>query len=451
MSESFNFGKSFQLSILKLMLSESVFCSKCIKYLKEEYFQDEVLGWFFVNIKNHYNEYKKPPDEITICNDIISRISEDKKSEYITLFKNGICAASSGNNTYIKKCITKFVKANAFKEMHIVQRDFYNNGQLEKACDYTLDKISQINRMDFFEDSAVNVDDIEGLLQYLRERNKTKIPLGIPILDSLIAGGLPKQSVHTVLAGYGVGKTSFLINVAVEAARKGIKTLFTYHEGRTEQIVARFLSKITRIPFNTFLTLDIEIHKEKIERAKKLLKDNILIKPMCQVGITVEDVYEYAKEKQKDFPFDLLISDYGQELDPRQGFREKRHNISKVWTIFDQMASELDIVILTAAQFNREGVKKSKRGMTVVRSDNISECINIAQKSEIILTLNPYKDGTIICLDKQRDGPTGNLIYCESKMNCIMFYDKTLEQKIITLEEVENGGPVLEETAIMNV
>jgi replicative DNA helicase len=379
-------------------------------------------------------------DITVLVNEIETNIVEKEKTPYLDILEK-ILDSDTSNHKYIRDQMSRFVKMCIFKDMHYQTKDHYNSGEDTKAYDILNEKVSQINRVSFYEDDAVDFTNIDVILQGLMERNTFKIPTGMPVIDSYLLGGIPRQSVTTVMAGYNVGKTSFLINCSVEAAKKGFKTLFTYNEGRTEQIVARFLSKTARIPYNSIVSghLDVE-ERIKIKKAAEFLHEYVLIKPMCFVGVTVEDVYDYSREVKEKFNYTLFVNDYGQDLLPKQTFKEERFNESRVWVTFDQMAHELDIAVLTAAQFNREGNKESREKTKITRSDKVSECIKIAQKSETIFTLNPNgdsRDSMIICLDKQRDGPIGVLLKVAMDMTRITTHDPMLPQDEITLQELE--------------
>ena len=456
MGESLRFGRQFQVGVLRLILADATFASKCFKYLQDNYFESEELSWFYSNFKNHYEEYNRLPDDLTITSDIQSKISGEEVDMFFSVARE-IQDQNVGNAEYIKKHIEKYVKACMYRETWAVSKDYFNKEQLESAYNYTQERVDEIQAIDFFGDNLIDVDNLESILANLHVSNENKIRTNMPPLDELLVGGLPRQSITTVMAGYNVGKTIFLINLAVEAARNNHRVLFIFHEGRGEQILARFLSKISEISFKYLLNKndtnnEHKVPRYKLEEARAFMKKFIMVKPMVEVGTSVEDVYAYVKEKNKEQRIDVVISDYAQRLELKKSYKEFRHNMAKIWQMLSQMAMELNMCVITAAQFNREGVKTSKGMKRVVRSEMVSECVDIAQISETILTLNPFVNGSmVVCLDKQRDGKTGVLIKCRVDWDTIRMWDRDLEITEISPQEFEDhydpeGIPEIKET-----
>lgn len=401
------FRPEFQYSVLKLMLRDPFFCTKCSRYLQPAHFNDHFLGWFFSLFSTHFEKFNKLPDATVILNEIHLKIKIEEQENYTRVFKL-IAGAQVKNEVYIKDLMTDFIKACYYREMHQESAEYYNQDRIHEAFALVDAKNEEIKQINFQEDNRINFDNIDLMLETLRKTNNNKIPTGLHCIDHHLAGGYPRGAVTTVMGGYNCGKTTFLINLAVTAAQAGNKVLFTFNEGRKEQILSRFLSRITSIPQNTILAHYLNANDQaKIREATDFLREFIVIKPLTFVGVTVEDFYDYAKELKSEFDFQVAFNDYGQDLLPKKSFSEERFNESRVWVTFDQMASEMDIAVVSAAQFNREGHKKSKKD-TIVRSDSVSECIKISQKSEVILTLNVlerFPGYLFVLLDKNRDGP----------------------------------------------
>ena len=74
-------------------------------------------------------------------------------------------------------------------------------------------------------------------------------------------GGLPRQTLTTILGGTNVGKSLMLINLTYNAMINDKKVLCRYHEGQDEQTSLRFLSRFTGIPYMKFYN---HLHQTKI-------------------------------------------------------------------------------------------------------------------------------------------------------------------------------------------
>jgi aspartyl aminopeptidase len=61
--DEFPFSIDFQYNLLKLMEIDDFFAAKCCANLKEKYFENDDLRWFFRTVSAYYEEYKKTVKE----------------------------------------------------------------------------------------------------------------------------------------------------------------------------------------------------------------------------------------------------------------------------------------------------------------------------------------------------------------------------------------------------
>ena len=436
----FNFDIQFEYSILHLMLKDESFCSKCSLYLKRFYFQHKYLSWFYDTISKYYKKYSKCPDSLVIFNEI-KRILPEKQDDYLAVLKN-ILDVSIKSDKYIKSELTDFVKENEFEILQAKIRKIWNEDKDRKgAIKYNFAQTERIKLINFSEENEIKGKDLIKILENIKEKNKEKIPLGIPLIDTALLGGIPKESVCTVLAGWNVGKSFFLINCAYFAARASKRALFISLEDREDVVVSRFVSRICTLPYERIVKKEFrEDDSESLNKAIDYLDNYICIKQMKGTGVTVEDICVYVKEKMKIWPFDIVVIDHGQAITLKKKYSELRHNYAEIWRTLDQLAGELKIAILTAAQLNRAGAIESKNKHKIVRSDSVGECIQIAQISETILTLNPTKEGDlVVCLDKQRDGRTSILVKCYNNRDLAITHDVSLGQEEYSYKKVDEA------------
>lgn len=288
------FSKDFQQSILNLMVVDDYFCSKAIQYLQEDYFENIYLSWVFNVVKQYYKKWRMCPTSVYLKEEIRKVILEEQFKYKAIL--TAIIDADVKNVEYVKTQLTAFIRLNRFKNAHATSANMFNNSEYEDAYRYTQDQIHEIRLIDFNKDDVIEINEVHTLLEKTRDINKSKITTGIPVIDIYLEGGIPKQSVTTIMGGYNSYKSSFLINCAYHAARKGTRVLFIFHEGRREQILARFLSRLTLIPYNKIISSPLTLEENaQVEAAKQFIEGRIVIKPMRNVGVSVEDVYEYGK------------------------------------------------------------------------------------------------------------------------------------------------------------
>lgn len=417
--EKFNFDIHFQNGILKQMLKNDVFATSCVRHLDGSYFENKYQAWLFKKISSYIEKFKTIPSKHFLI-DQLKTISSDEVESYKKGLKN-ILETDLRDVEYMKDELTAFIRNREYKKLHTTCASLFNEGKYEEAYKTNEDLINTIRNTSFTDDSFVRPEDIDLIIARTSQESAPKniVPTGLGPIDKALGGGLYKRTASTLIAGYNVGKTTAAINVAYFAALAGKKVLFLFHEGNKDRLVLKFISRITNIPYSGLCVGKFEDGDlEKIAEAKEFIGKYIRIKEMRHVGVTIEDVYAYCKQTKKEWDFDLLLDDYAGILQSSTvRFKEKRHIISHIWMTLNLISAELDIAILTIAQFNREAVKVNRAGKNILRSDDVSEAIDIAHHSENIFTLNRSSNDSlinelIVCLDKARDAQAGLLVKC---------------------------------------
>lgn len=429
--EKFTFDIHFQNGILKRMLQEDTFAFNCIKHIQPEHFENKYQAWLFKKISQYMERFKEIPTKHFLI-DQLKTISLEEVESYKKGLIN-ILSTELKDISYLKEELTEFIKNREYKKLHTNCAKLFNDGKFNEAYRINEEMITKIRNTSFSDDSYIKPEDIDNILTKSKNSSKVRIPTGITIIDEKLRGGLSKKTVSTIIAASNAGKTTSAINLAYYAALSGNKVLFLFHEGTKEEIVLKFLSRITKIHFDQLESGDLtEEDRVKIEEAKVFIGKFIRIKEMRFVGVTVEDVYAYSKSVKKEWGFDLLIDDYGGILkSTKVNYKEKRQTLGHIWETFNLISAELDIAIVTIAQFNREAIKKNREGKAVLRSDNVSEAADIIFHSDTILTImrspqDILDQNLTVCLDKSRRTQAGLLVKCRSDFRTMRAWDSKL-------------------------
>ena len=78
-----------------------------------------------------------------------------------------------------------------------------------------------------------------------KSKGLNKIPTGFTELDDVLGGGIPYNSLTVLGALPGLGKSTFMFQIAEHMASKGVKVLIFSMEMSTEQITAKSISRET--------------------------------------------------------------------------------------------------------------------------------------------------------------------------------------------------------------
>lgn len=208
--------------------------------------------------------------------------------------------------------------------------------------------------------SGVNLN--EGFLEYIEnKRNKytemSGLQTGYTIFDRQI-DGLVNSTLTFITARKKTGKSAFLSNVACNVGIKQLKSIIYFDtEMRFDEWRDRSIAIISGINERIIKHggYDDTIYN-------KLIKVNKIIEK-CKIyhefipGYTVDKLIALSKKYKVNNSVDLIIFDYLKEPELSSVSRNRKEYqlLGDVTTALKDLAAELDLPILAAAQINREG------------------------------------------------------------------------------------------------
>ena len=257
---------------------------------------------------------------------------------------------------------------------------------------------------------------LESVLQKITERKKdiSGLNTGFASLNK-ITGGLQKSDLIVLAARPGVGKTSFALSLAVNAAvDNDYKVAFFSLEMGGEQLVQRILSIKSQVGLQNLRTgyltgsdmSNIQMVSGPIAESHFFIDDN------SDLGIS-ELMSKTRKLKSLEGGLDLVIVDYLQLM--RTGKEENRSvAIGAISRGLKILAKDLQIPIIALAQLNR---KVEEKGREEPKLSDLRESGSIEQDADMVWFVErefnkdesmPIDKGTLI-IAKHRNGSTGNI------------------------------------------
>lgn len=254
-------------------------------------------------------------------------------------------------------------------------------------------------------------DRIEHLYEHRGE------PLGVPSgfvdLDRLL-GGLQKSDLIIVAGRPGMGKTSWLLSVALNAARARARVAIFSMEMSNEQIVQRLVSSETGISTQNLRlgklddrewTLFVEA-TGNLSNVRIFLDDTPAQSPI-QMRTKCRRLYA-------EHGLDLIMVDYLQLMNSGSGRVENRvQEISFISRQLKQIARELNVPVLAAAQLSRAVEQRQDKRPQL---SDLRESGSIEQDADVVMFIyreDAYNENTEkvnqadILVSKHRNGPTG--------------------------------------------
>lgn len=374
-------------------------------------------------------QHSTPVDFITLSNQLDKDKILDKVGglEYITTILNVVPSAANF------KYYCDIVKADSVKRKLIyagqkIIEDAYESEDKDKSLQMAEKEIFDIaehQSKSALEHVGVPNGAVKKVIdkfdKIARDPTSIKgIPTGYRDFDH-ITNGLQNSDLILLAARPGVGKTSFSMNILVNAAvEHGKKCAVFSLEMARDQLMQRAICSLAKVPMSKALngSMDAEEWKRIWQATKKLEQSGLYIDDSSLT--TPADVLTKCRRLKAKEGLDLVMIDYVQ-LMSSGGTRKndtRQNEVSDISRNLKITAKELNVPIIALSQLSRsvEGRQGDHRPML----SDLRDSGAIEQDADIVLFLyNPdkYRDvehddppGTIeLIIAKHRNGSTGTV------------------------------------------
>lgn len=239
------------------------------------------------------------------------------------------------------------------------------------------------------------------------------LPSGFRGLDQLL-GGMQKSDLLIFAGRPGMGKTSFMLSVALNAARfdKNI-VIFTMEMG-VEQIVQRLLSMETGIDmhrlrlgnFKQQETTRLFEAMDRLSRFRIFIDDTPALSPL--------QMRSKCRRMAREHGIDLIMVDYMQLMNAGGVYENNRvQEISYISRSLKELARELNTPLFSAAQLSRAVEQRQDKRPQL---SDLRESGSIEQDADVVMFIyrdevyneeTERKNQADVIVAKHRNGPTG--------------------------------------------
>ena len=259
-----------------------------------------------------------------------------------------------------------------------------------------------------------NLDELDALSD--AEGNLTGITTGFADLDARTSG-LQKSDLIIVAARPSMGKTSFALNIAQNAALKGGGNVMIFSlEMSASQIGQRLLSMDARIELSELrrgnLTRsdweDLNLSVDRLSGSGIFIDDT--------PGISITEMKSKCRRLRAERSLDLIVIDYLQLMSIK-GYSEGRQlEVSTLSRMLKQLAREMNCPVVVLSQLSRAVEQRQDHRPQL---SDLRESGAIEQDADVVMFL--YRDEYYnpettekpniaeIIIAKQRNGPTGSV------------------------------------------
>lgn len=254
------------------------------------------------------------------------------------------------------------------------------------------------------------IDDLES------PEDPMGVPTGFADLDALTEGLHPGELI-VVAARPGVGKTTFGLNLAVNAAKTGHRTLFVSLEMNRRELGQRIISSEARVPLHTLRSkLTSTDDWSRIGRKQTEMMDWPLV-ISHNPSVTFPQLKAEIRRQARRHDLRMVVLDYLQLLqDPESTSADTREREVALMTRgLKVLAQQIGIPIVVLCQLNRDSARREDRRP---QTHEMRESGAVEQDANMVILLHRedvYDKETArageadLIIGKSRNGPTADV------------------------------------------
>lgn len=401
-----DFGKDYQRMVVRALLEDSAFAEQMMDVIDPMFFTPsylQIVVRITYEYKRKYGSY--PSLEILATLVRTSGEADDEiKRQVGELLKETAAKPLNGDSKFIKESSLDFCRRQTIAAAMLEALEATKRGNAEAVLTILRNAMAKGDPQDM---GSVYMEDIGRRLE---KGVRKPISTGWEVLDRFLNGGWERQTLTTVIAPTGVGKSHFLVNCSAAGIAAGLSVVYITCEMADWKIQLRHDAFFTGVEIN-------DIPKQFDRDALKMslssfVKGSLIVKEYPTKKASVETIRAYLQRLRATTGFipDMVVVDYADLLRSTRGFEQKRFELELVYEELRALAQEMNVILITADQTNRGGVEKDD-----LSPADIGESYAKAQICDLILGLirtteNKQMNTGRLKIMKSRLGPDGMIL-----------------------------------------
>lgn len=405
-------------SVLGAILIDKNAIVEVAGFLRPGHFYDDRHGEIFAGMLTLYEE-RKPIDLLTLT----EKLKAAKKhkdiggSAYLTEL-TGVVPTSAHIEEYGKMVVELAAKRELISAAAAIAEASFDTGKsLKEILDQAESKVFAISQANLTRNFVPMKDILAQSFDRLDEIQKRGTGLrgvatGFRDLDNLLTG-LQESNLIILAARPGIGKTAFLLNIALHVAtRENLPVGIFSLEMSQEELGDRLLVMQASIDSWKLKTGRLEdADFDKLQEAMGVLTEAPIYIDDTP-GLSIMEMRTKARRLQLEKGLKLLFVDYLQLMDSGRHYDNRVQEVSIVSQALKNLARELKVPVLAASQLNRQ---VEARGTKKPQLADLRESGSIEQDADLVMFLyrpEETKDlapgdkiPTKLSIDKNRGGP----------------------------------------------
>lgn len=441
-SKPLPFDKIAEQSVLGSMILDEDAIIQVSEIISGEDFSVREYGIVFDAIVE-LQQAGKSVDPVTLRNKLEEKNVPPEVSslEYVKDFMFAVQTSANAKHyaeiVYEKSVLRKLIKTTT----DITNTCMAGNEPLEEILEETEKKVFDIvqrrNSDDFVPIGKVVFNALDIIEQASKQKGTvTGVPTGFTDLDYMTAGFQPSDLL-LIAARPSMGKTAFVLNIALHVALKAKKTVAIFSlEMSKEQLVNRLMAMESTVDSNKIRTGNLS-DKEwdmLVQGASEIGKSNLVIDDTPSISIS--ELRSKCRKCKLERGLDMICIDYLQLMTGGRSSDSRQQQVSDISRALKALARELKVPVVALSQLSR---KVEERPDHRPMMSDLRESGAIEQDADVVMFI--YRDDYYnketdkpnvaeIIIAKQRNGAIGtvNLTWLPS-LTQFKNYEKSSESK----------------------
>ncbi len=419
--------KNVEKSVLGAILLENEAIHDVVDFLQPPMFSQKKHQDIYGVLQNLYDQ-KKSIDLYTVAMQLKKngKLKNIGGPIYLSHLTNNI-ASSAHIENHAHIIVENFMRRKliltsqkTFSDANLAENDLFDlldrhNFEIEKIENCVMKNESSDEISEILGESFKNLADKKNLEKHVIT-NFSK-------LDNLFDGVGFRKNELTVIAGRpGSGKTTFMLNVALNTVKNDDRPVLFFSLEMSKKIIAqKIISCESAISFTKIAKKQLTNNELKKAITTTTTVANSSLKIDDRMAINCRDIFQKARIVKRKHGLKAIFVDYLQIIKPFENgkFTIREQQISAIARSLKKIAKELDIAVIVGCQLNRNSVA---RGGSTSQLSDLRESDSIGQESDNVLFLKSEEDEperpvgyTILEVLKHRNGATGKFAFIFDK------------------------------------
>ena len=372
MSKLTQYGHSFQIKALGILITDRDFLQQIADIVSPEYFDNDAGKWVIQKILKYFDKYKTIPT-MEVFKVEIEKLDKELQSVAIKdILKQSYKASKATDLEYVKETFLDFCKNQTLKNALMNSVDLLEMGAYDDIRGL-IDKALKAGT-----ERDIGHEYIAELEDRFREEARNTIGTPWPLINNLLGGGLGQGDLGLIAGGPGGGKSWALVALGAQAVKLGYTVIHYTLELSEKYVGRRYDACFTEIPVQ-----DIVESKDKVKDTIENLRGGLYIREYPAGQATVNTIHAHIEKcVQQNIEPDLIIVDYADLLTSKTS-KEKRDKLDDIYTSLRGLATELKVPIWTASQVNRSGAREE-----IIQGDRMAESYSKMMITDFAMSLS---------------------------------------------------------------